>query len=280
MPAPMPPSPVVDTDWLAANIENERLRVIEVDTDPGRFDLGRLPHSVFWPAMSLLDDGMRTLSDPGLLSRKFGDAGVDPDTTVVAVHGQYRATSGWLYWFMKRIGHRRVCVLDGGREKWVAEGRSLETVAADVEPTRYPSPVMDASASATFDDAKSAIDQPDTVLLDVRTPAEYSGEVYLQAPPKPGEIAGHIPGATHLSYEAVHNDDGTFKSVEELKELFERHGVTENKAILPYCAVGARSAHIWFALTQLLGYPNVRNYHGSWREWSTVPGAPVARELS
>lgn len=271
------PSALVDTDWLASNVNRSDLRVNEMDTDQAGYDSGHLPNAVFWPAMSLLDETMATISKHEDLSQMLGASGIEPGTRVIAVHGQYRATSGWLYWFFRRLGHENVHVLDVGREKWIAEGRPLETNAPSIMSKRYPIANINQESIASLDDVKAALTQTGTEILDVRTRDEFEGRVYLQGPPEPGDIVGHIPGATHLYYEEVHRSDGTFKSRNELIELFKQHGISPAKTVLPYCAIGGRSGHIWFVLTQLLGFPNVQNYDGSWREWSTMPGLPIER---
>ena len=166
------------------------------------------------------------------------------------------------------LGHYDVRLLDGGRNKWNSEQRALVPVMPVANPTQYHAQEPDFNLRVLFEDVRKSTKQPDTAILDVRTPQEYSGEWFYDKPPENGERAGNIPGAVHLYYESALNEDGTLKPVEELRNIYENKGITSDKKIIPYCAIGARSAHTWFVLKYLLGYPNVRNYDGSWNEWS------------
>lgn len=166
-------------------------------------------------------------------------------------------------------------VLDGGRGRWVADGRPLTTEVPTVSATSYTAREPDPAARALLDDVRAAVGRENHVLLDVRTAEEYRGEVFLMEPPRDGERAGHVPGATHLYYSAALNADDTFKSADELAALYAGRGVTAEKETITYCAVGMRSAHTWFVLTQLLGYPHVRSFDGSWNLWGRLPDTPV-----
>ncbi len=271
------PSALTDTGWLEGNLDNPDVVVIEMDTDPAAYEAGHIPGSVFWPAVAPLDETLSTLSDPGAISNLFESAGIRPSTTVILVHGQYQATSGWLYWFFKRAGHRDVRVLNGGRQKWLADGHALTDAKTFLVQTNYRVDSVDLSASVAASDVAAVIADANVAILDVRSFPEFTGDVYLSGPVQPDEVAGHIPGAIHFPYELVHDEDGTFKSAASLEKLYADKGITRDKRVLPYCAVGGRSAHTWFVLTQLIGFKDVQNFDGSWREWSTTPGLPIAR---
>ena len=166
-------------------------------------------------------------------------------------------------------------VLNGGYQKWLAEDRPLSSDLSSFLPTRYRVKSPNAGLRVLQPEVQAAVGQPDCVLLDVRTVQEYRGEMFMMKPPEGKERGGHIPGAVHLEHILTLNEDGTFKSAEELQTLYNRCGVTAEKTVFPYCAIGGRSAYTWFVLTYLLGYPNVRNYDGSWNEWSRLPHVPI-----
>lgn len=205
-----------------------------------------------------------------LLSR----SGITNETTVVA-YGSYPGTGAWIFWLLKLFGHSDVRVLNGGHQKWMAKGRPVTAEYLTFAPMEYRAKPLDMNLRVLANEVKTAIGRPDQVLLDVRTLQEYQGEYFLMKPPEETERAGHISGAIHLEHILTLNEDGTFKSMSELQELLTSRGITPDKEIFPYCAIGGRSAYIWFALKHLLGYPNVRNYDGSWNEWSHLPDAPI-----
>ena len=267
------PDALVDTQWLAEHLEDPAVRIVEVDMMPDACADAHIPGAVFWNIFSdLMQPDMSMNFDlQALLSR----SGILPETTIIP-YGSNSAAGGSVFWLLKYFGHDNVRLLNGGHQKWVAEGRPLSSELASVKPTQYPAPVASArtcqiSAAAV----KEVLNQPDAVILDVRTSAEYNGEVFMNQPPEGSERAGHIPGAVHLENVHVLNEDGTFKSAEVLETLFTQQGISRDKKIIPYCAVGGRSGFMWFVLTYLLGYPDVQNYDGSWNEWSRLPNALI-----
>ncbi|ELS02834.1 rhodanese-related sulfurtransferase [Xenococcus sp. PCC 7305] len=270
------PEILVDTQWLSAHLEDPNVRIIEMDLSSELYEQGHIPGSIFWNAMTTsLTPDLRFNFDQAAMSEMLGNAGITNETTIVTVHHSYAATSGCLFWLFKVSGHDKVRILNGGRQKWLMDGYSLTKEKTIVEKTQYRAQTPDKSSIISLEEVQKSLGKDDCILLDVRTPQEYGGEIFLMEPPKDNERAGHIPGAINLYYELAHNDDGTFKSYTELQELFAQKNVTAEKLIIPYCALGARSGHTWFILKYLLGYPNVKNYDGSWNEWSRISSLPI-----
>ena len=269
------PEVLVDPGWLADRLDDPRVRIIDVHLEPGPYQEGHIPGAVFWPALTtLLGPGYRTNFDVAAVADLLGRSGITNDSTVV-VYSEHHALGPWVFWFLKTMGHEDVRVLDGGRSRWLAEGRPLTSTVPEVATVDYVARAADPSRQAVLDRVLTAVDNDQCVLLDVRTAEEWRGETFVVAPPQAGERGGHIPGAVHLYYESALNEDGTFKSAEELTELYRAHGVTADKETITYCAVGMRSAHTWFVLSQLLGWRNVTSYDGSWNEWGRLPDTPV-----
>jgi thiosulfate/3-mercaptopyruvate sulfurtransferase len=206
---------------------------------------------VFWPAQTtLVGPDYRTNFDVSGASDLLGRSGISNDSTVVA-YSERHSLGPWVFWYLKTMGHADVRVLDGGRSRWLAEGRPLTTVVPDVAPVGYVAQTPERSRQADLERVLAAVDDDEVLLLDVRTAEEWRGENFMLGPPQDGERGGHIPGAVHVYYEEALNPDGTFKSIEDLAALFAAHGVTADRAIITYCAVGMRSAHTWFVLSQL-----------------------------
>ncbi|MGD1942790.1 MAG: sulfurtransferase [Leptolyngbyaceae cyanobacterium] len=269
------PEVLVDTSWLMAHLNDPQVRVVAVDMSPDPYHKAHIPGAIFWNVFTdLLKPNLSVNLDPTAIAKLLSRSGISPETTVIA-YGSYPGTGAWIFWLLKLLGHDNVSVLNGGYQKWVAEGRPLTAELASFAPTQYPANSPDMTLRALQTEVQAALGQPNCVVLDVRTPEEYRGDVFMMKPPEGDERGGHIPGAIHLEHTLTLNDDGTFKSVDELHALFNRQGVTADKAVFPYCAIGGRSAYLWFVLTYLLGYPHVRNYDGSWNEWSRLPHAPI-----
>jgi thiosulfate/3-mercaptopyruvate sulfurtransferase len=264
------PEVLVDTQWLMDHLHQPNLRVVEVDMSPNSCKDAHIPGAVFWKiATELLRPDLSINPDATAIEKLLSRSGISPETTVIA-YGSYPGTSAWTFWFLKTYGHDNVRVLNGGYQKWVAEGRPLTSEFSSFAPTSYQAKSPDPSLRVLQSEVQASLGQSDYVLLDVRTLQEYRGEVFTTKPPQGTERAGHIPGAVHLDHMLSFNEDGTFKSAEALQTLYSSQGITPDKTVFPYCAIGGRSAHIWFVLKCLLGYPNVRNYDGSWNEWSSL----------
>jgi thiosulfate/3-mercaptopyruvate sulfurtransferase len=271
------PEVLVDTQWLADHLDDPSLRVIEVDMNPDLYQNNHIPGAVFWNVLSdLFQPNLRINFDPTAIKNLLSRSGITQDTTIVA-YGSYPGTGAWIFWFLKMIGHPDVRVLNGGHQKWMTENRPVTATFSTPTPTQYLPKPLDTSLQVLSAEVKAAISNPNQVLVDVRTLAEYQGDVYLMKPPEETERAGHIPSAIHLEHTLTLNEDGTFKSFDELQSLFAGKGITPDREVFPYCAVGGRSAYIWFVLKYLLGYPQVRNYDGSWNEWSRLPNVAVEK---
>jgi thiosulfate/3-mercaptopyruvate sulfurtransferase len=271
------PEVLVDTQWLADHLDDPNLRLLEVDMNPELYQNKHIPGAVFWNILSdLFQSDLRINFDPTTISKLLSRSGITQNTTVVA-YGSYPGTGAWIFWFLKMIGHPDVRVLNGGHQKWMAENRPVTAVFSTPTLTQYLPKPLDLSLQVLSAEVQTAIANPNQVLVDVRTVAEYQGDVYLMNPPEETERAGHIPGAIHLEHTLTLNEDGTFKLFDELQSLFTGKGITSDKEIFPYCAVGGRSAYIWFVLKYLLGYPQVRNYDGSWNEWSRLPNVAIEK---
>ena len=271
------PNTIVSTQWLREHLGDRNLRIIAMDLDPQAYDNEHIPGCIFWSAFTPLLPDLQTNFDTEAMAKLLSDSGIDNDSTVITVHRDYTATSGWIFWLLKTFGHQDVRVLNGGFPKWKQEGLPTTNEPTIISPSNYYIQKTDDRLRINSEEVKKSIHQKDKVLLDVRTPQEYRGEIYLQEPPKNNERAGHIPGAVNLYYELAHNKDGTFKTATELQQLYNNLGITPDKSIIPYCAVGGRSAHVWFILKYLLGYSQVKNYDGSWSEWSQLPGVEIAQ---
>lgn len=270
------PDSLIDTQWLTEHLNDSSVRVIEADMNPEACKDAHIPGTVFWNIFTdLMKPDLSMNLDSKAISELLSRSGILPETTVVA-YGSNPATGAVIFWLLKHFGHERVYVLNGGYQKWIAEGRPLTSNLTSFEPTQYTvSSKCDRDYRILLSEVQDALNRSDVVMLDVRTPLEYSGDVFIDKPPEGDERAGHIPGAVHLEHTLALNEDGTFKSAEELHDLYVRRGITKDKEIIPYCAVGGRSGFIWFVLKYLLGYPNVRNYDGSWNEWSRLPNLPI-----
>jgi thiosulfate/3-mercaptopyruvate sulfurtransferase len=261
---------LIDTQWVVDHLSDPNIRLIQTDMSPQAYNAGHIPGTVFWGATDLLLPDQRTNFDTVAMQGLLARSGISNDTTVIT-YGDYPAVGGWLFWLLKVFGHRDVRVLNGGRQKWIAEGHPMTTEPPIITPSEYHAQAPDASLRASREYVQESIGQADRVLVDVRTTQEYSGEWFFTKPPEGTERAGHIPSAVHICDQLTLNDDGTFKPFDALQSLYSSKGITPDKEVIPYCTVGARSGHTWFVLKYLLGYPNVRNYDGSWNEWSRLP---------
>jgi len=271
------PEVLVDTQWVADHLNDPKVRILEVGIDSTAYNAGHIPGALYWSGVGTgLQPDFRTVVDKAAVEALCARSGIANDTMVVA-YGEFVAFGAWVYWYLKMFGHRDVRVLNGSRKKWVDEGRPLSTEAPTIPATTYVAHSPNFSARALQSDVRAAVGSPGKVLIDTRRPEEYRGELFMMEPPKDNERGGHIPGATYLYYEDALNANGTFKSRADLAALYESKGITPQKDTITYCAVGIRAAHTWFVLTQLLGYPQVRSYDGSWNEWGRLADTPIEK---
>ncbi|MCC5639083.1 sulfurtransferase [Nostoc sp. CHAB 5844] len=271
------PSVLVDTQWLAVHLNDPNIRIIEVDMSPEPYKNAHIPGAVFWNILTdLLLPNLQINFDAIAFAKLMSRSGITNDTTVVA-YGSYPGTGGWIFWLLKVFGHENVRVLNGGYQKWKSENRPLATELSTFPTTDYQAKAPDNSLRVLHPEVQAAINQSERILLDVRTVQEYSGEWFFNQPPKENERTGHIPSAVNLEHILTLNEDGTFKSFAELKNLYTSQGITADKEVFPYCAIGGRSGYTWFVLKYLLGYPHVRNYDGSWNEWSRLTDVPIEK---
>jgi len=271
---------LVTTDWAAEHLNDEGVRFVEVDVDTEAFDSGHIPGSVGWNWKEQLQDQLRrTIASKEDFQKLLRASGIENDTTVVLYGDNNNWFAAWAYWLLKYYGHENTRILDGGRKKWEAEDRELTTDVTDYEPTDYTITGENKEYRAFRSDIESKLGSgEDFGLVDVRSPDEFTGKIL--APPGLDELSqrpGHIPGASNIPWSKAVNEDGTFKSKEELKKIYEGEGITPDKEIIAYCRIGERSAHSWFVLNELLEYPTVRNYDGSWTEWGNLIDAPIER---
>jgi thiosulfate/3-mercaptopyruvate sulfurtransferase len=273
------PEVLVDTQWVAAHLEDPSVRIVESDEDALLYETGHIPGTVKVDWFTTLQHPIRR---DFLTKEEFeqlcSDLGISNDTTVVFYGDKSNWFATYAFWLFRYYGHEKLKVMDGGRAKWQAEDRPLTREVPSYPATGYTAQEPDASIRAFRDDVFEQIakHQP---LVDVRSPQEYSGEL-LHMPNYPQEGAtrgGHIPGAASIPWSKATNEDGTFKNYQALKELYESHDITSDDQVIAYCRIGERSSHTWFVLTYLLGYPQVRNYDGSWTEWGNLVGAPIEK---
>jgi thiosulfate/3-mercaptopyruvate sulfurtransferase len=273
---------LVDADWAQAHLTDPSVRFVEVDVDTTAYSQGHIPGTVGWDWTSQLSDGIRRdLASRADFSALLSESGIGPDTTVVLYGDNNNWFAAFAYWQLKLFGHDDVRILNGGRKYWLDNGLPITTDEPTPTPTRYQLPERDDALRAFRDDLLPRLGDPGLALVDVRSPAEYNGEII--APPGLSETAqraGRIPGAVSVPWAQTVREDGTFKSPDELRALYEAKGVTPDKDIVAYCRIGERSSHSWFVLHELLGYRRVRNYDGSWTEWGSLIGVPIEKPVA
>jgi len=277
------PEVLVSTDWVAEHGKDSNVRLIEVDVDTSAYDQGHIAGAVGWNWQTQLQDNVRRdLIDKAALERLLGQSGVANDTTVILYGDNNNWFAAYALWQLKYYGHKDVRLMNGGRKKWQSEKRPLTTDSAKVTPTTYRATQPDESIRAHKDEVSDVVDKKKTgQLVDVRSPDEFTGKII--APPgmtETAQRAGHIPGAANIPWSQAAREDGTFKSVEELKQLYQGKGITGNGEVIAYCRIGERSSHTWFVLKYLLGYDRVKNYDGSWTEWGNLVGAPIEKDIA
>ncbi len=270
---------LVSTDWVAQHLNDALIRIVEVDVDTKAYGEGHVPNAIGWAWDTQLCDTLRRDIIPkDKFEQLMGRSGISNTTTVILYGDNNNWFAAWAFWQLKVYGHKDVRLMNGGRKKWIAEGRELVTGASTPTPAAYKAKEPDISIRAFLPEVMKASAERSAQLVDVRSPQEYSGEI-LAPPglPETCQRGGHIPGAKSIPWGKACNEDGTFKSVEELRALYGGTGITSEKPVIAYCRIGERSSHTWFVLKHLLDYSNVKNYDGSWTEWGNLVAAPVEK---
>jgi thiosulfate/3-mercaptopyruvate sulfurtransferase len=275
------PEVLVDTGWVADHLSDPKVRVVESNEDVLLYDQGHVPGAVKLDWVGDLNDPVvRDYLDRERFEKLLAAKGISNDTTVVFYGDKNNWWATYAFWVFKLFGHNDARIMNGGRAKWIAEGRELSKDVPSYPAGSYKAPERDDQTIRAFrDQVKEHIKKSGVALVDVRSPQEYSGErTHMPEYPQEGTLrGGHIPTAASIPWAQAVRDDSTFKSPEELQALYGGKGVTPEKDVIAYCRIGERSSHTWFVLTYLLGYPRVRNYDGSWTEWGNAVGLPIEK---
>jgi thiosulfate/3-mercaptopyruvate sulfurtransferase len=275
------PEVLVSTQWAAEHLNDAKIRLVEVDVDTTAYDQGHIAGAVGWNWQSQLQDNVRRdLIDQKALEALLGASGISNDTTILLYGDNNNWFAAYALWQLKYYGHKDVRLINGGRKKWLEEKRPLTTEATKVARAEYHASKPDESIRARKEEIFAAVEKRRPAeLVDVRSADEFTGKII--APPgmtETAQRAGHIPGAANIPWAQAANEDGTFKSADALKALYDGKGVTGAGEVIAYCRIGERSSHSWFVLKYLLGYDKVKNYDGSWTEWGNLIGAPIEKE--
>ena len=273
------PEALVSTDWVAAHGNDPNVRLVEVDVDNRAYEEAHIPGAIAWDWTTQLCDTVRR----DILSKEQFEAlmsasGITPDTTIVIYGDNNNWFAAWGFWLAKIYGHSDVRLINGGRKKWLMEGRDVAIEAPAIAPVAYRAQPANLAGRALLPRVLEAATLRTAALVDVRSPQEFTGEIL--APPGLQETCmrgGHIPGASSIPWGRACNDDGTFKSVDELRAIYGKYGVDGSRPVIAYCRIGERASHTWFVLKYLLGYDDVANYDGSWTEWGNLVGAAIER---
>jgi thiosulfate/3-mercaptopyruvate sulfurtransferase len=272
---------LVDADWAVDHIDDPNARFVEVDVDTSAYDEGHIPGAVAWNWTSQLSDGVRRdIVGRDELAKLLSHSGIGDGTTIVLYGDNNNWFAAWAYWQLRLFGIDDVKILDGGRKLWLAQGRPTSTDVPAYAPTGIQLSTADFSHRAFRDDVLKQVESGGA-LVDVRSPAEFSGELLAPAalPQEGAQRAGHVPGAANIPWATAVREDGTFKDPDELRELYAAKGITEDRDVIAYCRIGERSSHTWFVLHELLGFQRVRNYDGSWTEYGSLVGVPIEKSV-
>jgi thiosulfate/3-mercaptopyruvate sulfurtransferase len=276
------PEVLVSTDWVQQHHRDPNVRIVEVDVDTGAYSEGHVPGALAWSWTTQLADTIRRdILTKEAFEELMASSGIGNDTTLVLYGDNNNWFAAWAFWQAKIYGHRDVRIMNGGRKKWLSDKRELSTDVPKPARAGYRASSPDNSLRALLPQVQQAQQKATAKLVDVRSPQEFTGEILAPAGlPETCQRGGHIPGARNIPWGKAANDDGTFKSVDELKALYAGEGVSGSQPVIAYCRIGERSSHTWFVLKYLLGYKDVTNYDGSWTEWGNLVGAPVERGTS
>jgi thiosulfate/3-mercaptopyruvate sulfurtransferase len=270
---------LVEAAWLEEHLDDQSIRIVEVDENPALYAEAHIPGAIGFDWKEDLQDAVRRdFLGPQAFGELFGRHGISNDHTIVLYGDRNNWFAAYTYWYLKYYGHDKVLLLNGPREKWIADGRPTATDVPSYPAAEFTAEPGDDQIRARREEVLSAIDAP-TKLVDVRSPAEFAGEIISPSgyEQEGAQRGGHIPGAASIPWAQAVRDDGTFKSAQELRELYGGKGVLDGEQIIAYCRIGERSAHTWFVLHELLGEQHVKNYDGSWTEWGSLVGVPVEK---
>jgi thiosulfate/3-mercaptopyruvate sulfurtransferase len=272
---------LVDTQWVENHLNDSSIRIVEVDENPALYAEAHIPGAIgFDWKKDLQDQVKRDFLGPADFGELFGSRGISNEHTIVLYGDRNNWFAAYTYWYLKYFGHNDVKLMNGPRDKWISEGRPTTTDVPQYEPQTFTAQEVDESIRAYRDEVLSALDSS-TRLVDVRSPQEYSGELIAMAgyEQEGAQRAGHIPGAASVPWAQAVQEDGTFKSADELRQLYTDKGVVDGQPIIAYCRIGERSAHTWFVLHELLGEDDVKNYDGSWTEWGNMVAVPIEKDV-
>ena len=274
------PEVLVSTDWVAEHLDDPNVRIVESDEDVLLYDMGHIPGAINldWHT-DLQDQVKRDFLDRAGFEELMRKNGIGNDTTVVFYGDRNNWYATYTYWLFKYFGHKDARVMNGGRAKWEAEGRPMSRDVPSYPKTTYTAQEPDERIRAYRDDVLKQVESGAPALVDVRSVPEYTGEVLHMAgyAQEGAQRGGHVLGAKSIPWATAANEDGTFKSPDQLREIYGGKGITADRNVIAYCRIGERSSHTWFVLRELLGYPDVRNYDGSWTEWGSMVGVPIAK---
>jgi thiosulfate/3-mercaptopyruvate sulfurtransferase len=273
---------LVDTEWVAQHLHDENIRIVEVDENPALYAEAHIPGAIgFDWKKDLQDQVKRDFLGPEEFGELFGSRGISNDHTIVLYGDRNNWFAAYTYWYLKYYGHDDVKLMNGPREKWISEGRETTSDVPSHPPATFTAKPGDDSIRAKRDRVLESLGNGE-VLVDVRSPQEFSGELIAMAgyEQEGAQRAGHIPGAKSIPWAQAVREDGTFKSADELRDLYGGKGVLSGNPIIAYCRIGERSAHTWFVLHELLGENDVRNYDGSWTEWGNLVDVPIEKDVA
>ncbi len=275
------PEVLVETDWVAEHLNDPNIRLVESNEDVLLYDLGHIPGAVKIDWVSDLNDPLvRDYLDKERFEALMSQKGISNDTTVVFYGDKNNWWATYAFWVFQLFGHTNAKIVNGGRKKWIDEGRELSTEVPQYPPTQYTAKERSDSEIRAFrDEVLQALKRDDVALVDVRSNDEYTGKkLHMPEYPQEGALrGGHIPRAQNIPWATAVREDSTFKSREELEQIYGTKGITPDKDVIAYCRIGERSSHTWFVLKYLLGYDKVRNYDGSWVEWGNSVGLPIEK---
>jgi thiosulfate/3-mercaptopyruvate sulfurtransferase len=274
------PEVLVETAWAAEHLKDPKVRLVEVDVDTAAYGEGHIPGAIGWNWKTDLEETLeRDIVKKATLEKLLARSGIANDTAVVLYGDNNNWFATYAFWLLKYYGHPDARIMNGGRAKWIAEGRPMTKEFPKVPATAYKAKGPEKSIRVVRDEVIGAVGKKGLALVDVRSPKEFSGEILApeNLPQEGAQRGGHIPGAANIPWSQAVKEDGTFKNADDLKQLYQGKGVTSDKEIIAYCRIGERSSHTWFVLKYLLGYAKVRNYDGSWTEYGSLVDVPIER---